>query len=63
MRFRLGLEFGRVKPFSSWKGRFMHPWLAPIAASAVLLGLYDICRKHAVHANAVAEVLLISSSS
>ena len=41
----------------------MHPWLAPIAASAVLLGLYDICRKHAVHANAVAEVLLISSAS
>ena len=41
----------------------MHPWLAPIAASAALLGLYDICRKHAVHANAVAEVLFISSAS
>jgi drug/metabolite transporter (DMT)-like permease len=41
----------------------MHPWLLPILISALALALYDLCRKHAVHANSVVEVLLISSGS
>lgn len=41
----------------------MHLWLLPIALSALCLGFYDLCRKHAVHDNSVVEVLLISTSS
>lgn len=32
-------------------------WITPILYSAVTLGVYDVCKKHAVHANAVMPVL------
>lgn len=41
----------------------MHPWLLPILLSALSLGVYDLCRKHAVLDNSVIEVLLIASGS
>ncbi len=36
-------------------------WLAPILGSALMLGLYDVCKKHAVRANAVMPVLFFST--
>lgn len=41
----------------------MQPWLMPIVLSALALGVYDICRKHAVRDNSVLEVLLFSTSA
>ena len=39
----------------------MAPWLLPVLASALALGFYDICKKHAVRDNAVMPVLFYSS--
>ena len=33
------------------------PWFAPILISALALGLYDLCKKHAVQDNSVMPVL------
>ena len=33
------------------------PWVLPTILSAVMLGFYDITKKHAVNANAVMPVL------
>lgn len=40
----------------------MH-WLTLILASAVTLGFYDVCKKHAVHANAVMPVLFLGTAT
>ncbi|HEY4415815.1 MAG TPA: GRP family sugar transporter [Verrucomicrobiae bacterium] len=37
------------------------PWVAAILLSAFFLGLYDLCTKHAVRANAVTPVLFFST--
>jgi len=39
----------------------MPQWFLPIVLSALLLGIYDVCKKHAVRDNAVMPVLLLSS--
>ena len=39
------------------------PWFAPILISALALGLYDLCKKHAVQDNSVMPVLFFSSCS
>jgi len=36
-------------------------WVALILISAVTLGIYDVCKKHAVHGNAVMPVLLLAT--
>src|SRR6185437_10080783 len=36
-------------------------WVAAILLSAFFLGLYDLCTKHAVRANAVTPVLFFST--
>ena len=39
------------------------PWVLPTVLSAVMLGFYDIAKKHAVNANAVMPVLFFSTLS
>lgn len=39
------------------------PWVLPTVLSAVMLGFYDITKKHAVNANAVMPVLFFSTLS
>ena len=39
------------------------PWVVPTILSAVILGFYDITRKHAVNGNSVMPVLFISTLS
>ena len=39
------------------------PWVLPTVLSAVMLGFYDITKKHAVNANAVMPVLFLSTLS
>lgn len=41
----------------------MQPWLLPIFLSAIILGIYDTCRKHAVKDNSASFVLFLSSLS
>jgi len=41
----------------------MSPWLLPVLVSALTLGVYDICKKHAVNDNSVMPVLFYSSSA
>lgn len=41
----------------------MDHWLLPTLISAVALGFYDICKKHAVHGNSVMPVLFLSTFS
>ena len=36
-------------------------WLFPVLASALVLGFYDICKKHALRDNSVMPVLLLST--
>jgi len=38
-------------------------WVVLILVSAVTLGLYDVCKKHAVHANAVMPVLFLGTTT
>ena len=38
-------------------------WLFPVLASALVLGFYDICKKHALRDNSVMPVLLLSTCS
>ena len=38
-------------------------WIGLIILSALTLGFYDVCKKHAVHDNAVMPVLFLATST
>ena len=40
---------------------FLPPWLLPVIGSAVALGFYDLCKKHAVEKNSVLHVLFFAT--
>ena len=40
---------------------FLPAWLPPVLGSAIGLGFYDLCKKHAVDRNSVMHVLFFST--
>ena len=41
----------------------MAAWVLPIICSALTLGVYDVCKKHAVRENQVMPVLFLATCS